>query len=126
MHALSSSQTGLATLGTPTKPPPWVLLLTTLAKPEPSFEWCMTDAVSDLLHAQYRLSILQWNAGAAHRQPTAHNSHVRRFQRRVAAGSTRPRPAHLGPVPGVHGRWRLGHPLQQRHASTRLGQVPDH
>ena len=30
----------------------------------------MTDDVSDLLHAQYRLSLLQWNAGAARRQPT--------------------------------------------------------
>ena len=30
----------------------------------------MTDEVSDLLHAQYRLSLLQWNAGTARRQPT--------------------------------------------------------
>ena len=30
----------------------------------------MTDDVSDLLHAQYRLSLLQWNARAARRQPT--------------------------------------------------------
>ena len=30
----------------------------------------MTDDVSDLLHAQYKLSLLQWNAGAACRQPT--------------------------------------------------------
>ena len=113
--SLVSLQTGPATPGTPTlarftgyetfpNSPPWVLPLTTLGKPKPSFDWCMTDAVGDLLHAQYRLSILLWKAGAAHRQPTAHNSHVRRFQRRVAAGSTRPRPAHLGPIPGVHGR----------------------
>ena len=30
----------------------------------------MTDEVSDLLDAQYRLSLLQWNAGTARRQPT--------------------------------------------------------
>ena len=30
----------------------------------------MTDEISDLLHAQYKLSLLQWNAGAARRQPT--------------------------------------------------------
>ena len=30
----------------------------------------MTDDVSDLLHAQYRLSLLQWNAGAVRRRPT--------------------------------------------------------
>ena len=30
----------------------------------------MTDDVSDLLHAQYRLSLLKWNAGAARRQAT--------------------------------------------------------
>ena len=30
----------------------------------------MTDEVSDLLHAQYRLSLLQRNAGTARRQPT--------------------------------------------------------
>ena len=30
----------------------------------------MTDEVSDLLHAQYRLSLIQWNAGTARRQPT--------------------------------------------------------
>ena len=53
-----------------TKPPPGVLLLTTFGKPKPSFEWCMTDAVSNLLHAQYRLSLPQWNAGAARRRTT--------------------------------------------------------
>ena len=79
--SLVSLQTGPATPGTPTlarftgyetfpNPPPWVLPLTTPGKPKPSFDWCMTDAVSDLLHAQYRLSILLWNAGAARRQPT--------------------------------------------------------
>ena len=51
-------------------PPPRVLPLTAFGNPKPSFEWCMTDAVSDLLHARYWLSILQWNAGAARRQPT--------------------------------------------------------
>ena len=30
----------------------------------------MTEGVSDLLHAQYRLSLSQWNAGTARRQPT--------------------------------------------------------
>ena len=80
------SQTDLATsdtptLGTPTlasftgyeafpKLPPRVLPLTTFGKSKPGFEWDMTDEVSDLLHAQYRLSLLQWNVGAARRRPT--------------------------------------------------------
>ena len=52
------------------KSPPRVLLLTTCGKSKPSFEGNMTDDVGDLLHAQYKLSLLQWNAGAARRQPT--------------------------------------------------------
>ena len=52
------------------KPPPRVLPLTTFGKSKLCFEGVMTDDVSDLLHAQYRLSLLQWNAGAARRQPT--------------------------------------------------------
>ena len=45
------------------KHPPRVLPLTTFGKSKPGFEWDMTDEVSDLLHAQYRLSFLQWIAG---------------------------------------------------------------
>ena len=52
------------------KPPPRVLPLTTFGKPKPCHEGLMTDDVSDLLYAQYRLSLLQWNAGTARRQPT--------------------------------------------------------
>ena len=52
------------------KPPPRVLPLTTFGKSKPCHEGAMTDEVSDLLHAQYRLSLLQWNAGTARRQPT--------------------------------------------------------
>ena len=52
------------------KPPPRVLPLTTFGKSKPCYEGVMTDDVSDLLHAQYRLSLLQWNAGTARRQPT--------------------------------------------------------
>ena len=52
------------------KPPPRVIPLTTFGKPKSGFEGVMTDDVSDLLHAQYKLSLLQWNAGAARRQPT--------------------------------------------------------
>ena len=52
------------------KPPPRVIPLTTFGKPKSCFEGVMTDDVRDLLHAQYKLSLLQWNAGAARRQPT--------------------------------------------------------
>ena len=70
------------------------------------------------------LAVERWR----HPSPThtARHSHVRRLERRVAAGSTRPRPAHLGPIPGVLGRWRLAHPPQQGHVPTGCGQVPDH
>ena len=47
-----------------------VLPPTTFGKSKPGFEGDMTDDVSDLLHAQYRLSLLQWNAGAARCRPT--------------------------------------------------------
>ena len=52
------------------KPPPRVIPFTTFGKSKPCFEGAMTDDVSDLLHAEYKLSLLQWNAGAARRQPT--------------------------------------------------------
>ena len=52
------------------KPPPRVIPLTTFWQSKPWFEGAMTDDDSDLLHAQYRLSLLQRNAGAARRQPT--------------------------------------------------------
>ena len=52
------------------KPPTQVQPLTTFGQFKPCYEGAMTDDVSDLLHAQYRLSLLQWNAGAASRQPT--------------------------------------------------------
>ena len=52
------------------KPLPRVLPFTTFGKPKLGFEGEMTDDVSDLLHAQYRLSLLQWNAGAVRRRPT--------------------------------------------------------
>ena len=52
------------------KPPPRVLPLTTFGKSKPGFEEDMTHDVSDLLHAQYRLSLLHWNAGAVRRRPT--------------------------------------------------------
>ena len=52
------------------KPPPRGLPLTTFGKSKPVLEGDMTDEVSDLLHAQYRLSLLQWNAGAVRRRPT--------------------------------------------------------
>ena len=52
------------------KPPPRVLPLTTFGRSKPCHEGAMTDEVRDLLHAQYRLSLLQWNAGTARRQHT--------------------------------------------------------
>ena len=86
MFTTPSLKMGLAAPSTPTpntptmtsytryeavpKPPLRVLPLTTFGKSKPGFEGDMTDDVSDLLHAQYWLSLLQWNAGAARRRPT--------------------------------------------------------
>ena len=41
-----------------------------MGKSKPDVEGRMTDAVSDFLHAQYRMSFLQWNAGGARRKTT--------------------------------------------------------
>ena len=52
------------------RPAPRVQPLVTFGKSMPEFHGPLSDAKSHLLHAQYRLSLLQWNAGAARRQPT--------------------------------------------------------
>ena len=52
------------------KPAPIVLPLGAFGTPKPEFHGPLSDAKSDLLHAQYRLSLLQWNAVAARRRPT--------------------------------------------------------
>ena len=52
------------------RPAPRVQPLITFGKPKPKFHGPLTDAKSDMLHAQCRLSLSQWNAGAARRQPT--------------------------------------------------------
>ena len=52
------------------RPAPRVQPIVTFGKSKPEFHGPLSDAKSDLLHAQYRLSLLQWNAGAARRQPT--------------------------------------------------------
>ena len=86
----------------------------------------MTDDVSDLLHAQYRLSLVHWNAGVARRRPTAGHSHVRCLQRSAAPGGTRPCPTHLGPVQHVLGRGGPGHLAQQGRVPARRDPVPHH
>ena len=52
------------------RPAPRVQPLVTFGKSKLEFHGPLSDAKSDLLHAQYRLSLLQRNAGAARRQPT--------------------------------------------------------
>ena len=52
------------------RPAQGVQPLVTFGKSKPEFHGPLPDAKSDLLHAQYRLSLLQWNAGAVRRQPT--------------------------------------------------------
>ena len=52
------------------RPAPRVQPLISFGKPKPKFHGPLTDAKSDMLHAQYRLSLLQGNTGAAPRQPT--------------------------------------------------------
>ena len=50
------------------RPAPRVQPIATFGKSKPEFHGPLSDAKSDLLHAQYRLSLLHWNAGAARRQ----------------------------------------------------------
>ena len=52
------------------KPAPQVLPLDAFGNTKPGSHGPLSDSRSDLLPAQYRLSILQWNAGVACRQPS--------------------------------------------------------
>ena len=52
------------------RPAPRVQPLVTFGKSKSEFHGPLSDAKNDLLHALHRLSLLQWNAGAARRQPT--------------------------------------------------------
>ena len=52
------------------KPAPVVLPMSRLAEPEASWQGPLADSVSDLMHYQYRLTVLQWNRGPARRRPT--------------------------------------------------------
>ena len=86
MPALLPSQASTGSLGTPApaapalalytgyercpKPAPRSTPLVTFGNPKPDFHGPLSDAQSDMLHAQYRLTLLQWNAGTARRQPT--------------------------------------------------------
>ena len=86
MSALPPPQACTSTLGTPApdrptlamytgyerfpRPAPRVQPLVTFGNSKPEFHGPLSDAKSDLLHAQYRLSLLQWNAGVARRRPT--------------------------------------------------------
>ena len=86
MTALSPPQASTGSLGTPApaalapalytgyerfpKPAPRSILLATFENPKPDSHGPLSDSQSDLLHAQYRLSLLQWSAGTDRRQPT--------------------------------------------------------
>ena len=52
------------------KPAPIVLPMTRFGAPKPTFDVPITNSVSDLMHNQYRLSVLQWNTGSACTRPT--------------------------------------------------------
>ena len=52
------------------KPQPLVLLVVSFGQAKPAGLGHIDNAESDLMHHQYRLSILQWNAGPARRNPT--------------------------------------------------------
>ena len=52
------------------KPRALVLLLVNFGQCKPGEHGCIDTADSDLMHPQYRLSLLQWNPGPARRSPT--------------------------------------------------------
>ena len=52
------------------KPRALVLLLVHFGQSKPEGHGCIDTADSDLMHHQFRLSLLQWNPGPARRNPT--------------------------------------------------------
>ena len=53
------------------KTAPLVLPLTRLGAPKPTCDVSVTNSVSDLMHNQHRLSVLQWNPGPARKRKPA-------------------------------------------------------
>ena len=102
-----------------------------LAEPRPSWQGLLVDSVSDLMHYQYRLSLVprpsaQEEAGGS-RTATARRS----FQQPVVASmlsSSKRRGDHepqcLGPLHHVHRRQRPRHPAQQGHVRTQRRGLP--
>ena len=97
---------------------PVVLPMSRLAQPKPSWQGLLVDSVSDLMHYQYRLSVLQWNPGPARKNHTqiipAACGRFRAVILQEAGGS---RTAHLGGScpshltrTGVNLRCPTGHP----------------
>ena len=142
MTALHPLQVGTGTPGTPTpdtpaqamytgyerfpRPAPRVQPLITFEKPKSKFHDPLTDAKSDMLRAQYRLSLLQWNAGAARRQPTQLITVMcGAFHAVLLQEAADHEPSHHEAVPHIHGRRQPGHLTQQRYVPARCGPVPD-
>ena len=108
-----ASYTGFETFP---KPAPKVLPLGSFGSPKPDSHVPLSDTRSDLLHAQYRLSFLQWNAGTARRQPTQLVTAMCGAFNGVLLQEAADHVPHVsGSVQHIHGREQLSHLAQQGH-----------
>ena len=82
-----------------TKAAALVLPMSRLAQPRPDGPVPLADSRSDLMHSQYRLSVLQWNPGPARKNVT---QIIPAACGRFHAGG--PRATHLGELLHLHGR----------------------
>ena len=67
---LTTRAAACAGLGPFPRPAPTVLPMVRFVPPTPSGHGTLHNSDSDLMHRQYRLSLLQWNPGPARKNPT--------------------------------------------------------
>ena len=100
------------------KPVSSVLPMSRLAEPKSSWQGSLVDSVSDLVHHQYRLSVLQWNPGPGRKNPPQILPAVWTLSCCYPSVRWKSRTGCLGPVHHVHRRQRPRHLAQQRHVRT--------
>ena len=81
-----------------------VLPMSRLAQRKPDGGVPLTDSRSDLMHSQYRLSVLQWNPGPARKNDTQIIPAARGRFHAVILQEARDHVPHLGELLHLHGR----------------------
>ena len=98
------------------KPVPGVLPMVRFGQPKPPGHGTLHNAENDLMHHQYRLSVLQWNPGPTRKKPTQIIAAAcGRFHAVILQEASDHAPTTLGPSHRVHWRHRPCHLAQQGH-----------